>query len=1174
MATLRQVGITVASVFAAGLLSFPWSLYATGGDDLDAPALTIGESLDFLPGKSLGEIFLETNANPADQDSSDLSHDILKIAEELRTRSAAELVPKVDALLAQARQHYASKGDWCNLLHDVRDVLTGSAKNSNAAADYIRWRVVHKELFLAHPAGEEGTPTPSSSPNEYNLEERAASVSGPLRAHWLYLCGAALYRTGDRVQCRKYFEQVLNEFPNHPRAEIAFFMEARCAFAKSREGVEDQDDLAVSPAGMSPPQKEAGELFQSYLKRYPHGSFVADSLGWLGALSFDAKDYLRALDLYIAQAETRGHPETLKSAIFMCERSLAEVAAKPEGQAAFALIAAHPRIAMGFTYLVVSAVEANNYDGAFDKPAEVKKWRRAILPRIAAEVVRQKESYKSGDWQPRYLALLAQAASAQGNQEQALQLTNLAPAELKKSDDLLLVRAVAFQRAGKVAEAIETYRKLLDRFPKTPITPGVRLRLAFALQDNHQAGEALIEFVRLCPPNEDKTVTATNDAEADTAIENSPYTTAYQFPEDLTGWSLRESAVYPNITGANLTQLQQAIDTLLNFAPVLELATALRGGLDSTNREELNAIIAERYLAQENFAEARKFMTPDRYNLLAEKIASLTSKALVAGPGQPEAMAQLGDAWSAARGQLLQTPLNTLVKMVQPYAVLSATERRANGRSLHLKNVDDELSGRDELRHAARWWLAAARARPGTPLAARTRWQALETLPKIARASEFAEELAREIKGGAVSREIYDKLRAECPASAEATKLAAYWNFPAAVPLADRSYDLSSDDRDAHLMGYPWQDFGAFERPNEYGRGGPAKEFADRIAALPEFARTHAPNEFAREVRALDEAERKSADSIDDAALLNFLDDLRQFSSEPASTREMQTTYCGIRYAILESNGGSGSEPEEGAAKNDDAVRTEIDRALANPKMQPVAAYLEFSRIGLRSRKRTELETDIVDPKGDGAKVTVVSRDYAGMEKMARDFLQKYPKSRKREAALFVIARCVQGLSRPVICEVGIPLPGTSPKDQLFEAVQKSYHAEAFDPKRVLAALDDYDREYPQGRYAEELRNFRGMIAWRTQHWDEALDLTIAQLEDSSHLDLRPEAGVRLANIFAELEQAEYRSDLLAAIRTRPAALRHLQTFLARASASSAHPLRYLQNYLTDQLSLSAVAQK
>src|SRR5437762_13173906 len=144
---------------------------------------------------------------------------------------------------------------------------------------------------------------------------------------------------------------------------------------------------------------------------------------------------------------------------------------------------------MGFIYLLLSAPEAKNYDGKYDQPADVKKWRRTMLPRIAAEVVKQKQIYQSGDWQPRYLAMLAQAASATGNQEQALQLTNLAPAELERSDDVLMVRALALQRAGNAAEAIESYRRFLVTSPKSSIAPVILLRLAFALEDNHQADE-------------------------------------------------------------------------------------------------------------------------------------------------------------------------------------------------------------------------------------------------------------------------------------------------------------------------------------------------------------------------------------------------------------------------------------------------------------------------------------------------------------------------------------------------------------------------------------------------------------------------------------------------------------------------------------------------------------
>src|SRR5205085_4938320 len=139
-------------------------------------------------------------------------------------------------------------------------------------------------------------------------------------------------------------------------------------------------------------------------------------------------------------------------------RCLAHIGAKPDAPAAYTLVGRHPRIAIGFADLVLSEPEADNLNGEYDQPAAVKKWRRTVLPRIAAAVAQQKDLYKAGDWQPRYLALLAQGASAAGNQTEALQLTNLAPDQLAKSDDLLLVRAIAFERAKKPAEAIETYR--------------------------------------------------------------------------------------------------------------------------------------------------------------------------------------------------------------------------------------------------------------------------------------------------------------------------------------------------------------------------------------------------------------------------------------------------------------------------------------------------------------------------------------------------------------------------------------------------------------------------------------------------------------------------------------------------------------------------------------------
>jgi TolA-binding protein len=1154
-------------------------LYATGGDSFDEPAPSLGDSLDFLPAKSLGEIFLETNAQPSDEEAPDFDEEILKLAQRLLNEPSAPLVPVVDNLLVQARQHYTRRGESCNLLHDVRDVLAGSAQNKAAAADYLKWRVANKNPFSTS----EEKPVPTEE-----LEKRTRETSSPLKAHWLYLMGAATYGAGDRTACLPWFERVTKEFPNHPRAEIALFMQARCAFSESRRGIDSQDQRTEEEAReRAPARKKAADMFERYRKQYPRGRFEADALGWLGALAFDGENYLKALEYYIAQAETPGHPETIKSAVYMSEKCLVRVAEKPDSTAAFGLIARHPRIAMGFIYLVLGAPEAKNYDGQYDKPADVKKWRRTILPRIAAEVAKQKQIYQSGDWQPRYLAMLAQAASATGNQEQALQLTNLAPAELERSDDLLMVRALAFQRADKAAEAIETYRKFLTKFPKSPLASGVRLRLALALQDNHQAGAAVVELRRLLvqPKAESSKTEAEGEEEeeGEKEKEDSPssfeystsrYTAGEVYPAGEEEWNLKESSVYPNLTGADVDQIQQAIDTLLNFAPLTELATALtEPGFDEESKKEFRAIIAQRYLAQENFGEAKKFMEPDEFNRVAANLETLTRAA--SGPPQEKAeeLLRLGDAWAEARGQVLLAPLDTNVQLLKRAGRLNALVRRANGRSIRLKNVDAELAERDELRHASRWWMNAARARPGTPLGATARWKALEAMPKIAAASDYAEQLAREIKGEAVSREIYDRLRAEAPESVEAKRLAAYWSFPPPAEPASPDYDVPAARRDANILGYLYDDFGAFPRRDAEAADYAARnDMMKRIAQLPEKAQAASPATLAAEVQALDAWMRKNATDIDDAITANFLDDLAQFSTEPNITPEMQKIYVGIRFDVLESNGFARSrETSDSPRKKDSDIVAEIDAALKNPVMQPVADYLEFSLIGLKSGDRTQVETDIPDAKADNGKATYTSRDHAGMEKMARDFLQKYPGSRKREAALFVIARSVQALSRPQVLEVGVSRPGSGGEEEI-EVVPKEYQREPFDPKRVLGALDEYDREFPKGRYAADVRNLRAMTLWRMHDWPRALELTLAQFEDKSKPDLQPEAGVRLVNIFAELAKAEFRADVLDAIRARPAAMPPLKLFLAKAAADRGHPLRYLVSYISDQVRLNAVA--
>ena len=924
-----------------------FQLYATGGDSFDEPAPSLADSLDLLPGKSLGEIFQETSPPEKESAPIDYQRELLALADRLDKEPATKLLTDAEALLVRARAQYAR--EWCNLVHDVRDVFAGSASDPAAARDYIRWRVENLGLLGIHLAkdAEETEPPKLRADVLPDLEKRADSATGPLKAHWLYLRGAASFKTGDRVECQQWFERVVKEFPRHPRAEIALFMSARCLFSQARAD-------SAAPEQRAELRTKAAGVFERYRKEYPRGRFEADALGWLGALAYDGEDYPRALEYYIAQAETPDHPETLKSAIYMCEKSLAHAGAKAESDGAFALVARHPRVAMGFTYLVLSAPEADNYDGKYDKPADVKKWRQRILPRIAAEVVKQKDLYQANDWQPRYLAMLAQAASATGNQEQALQLTNLAPGKLEQSDDLLLARAIALQRAGKTRDAIDTYRKLLAKFPKTPFAAGARLRLALALQDNHQTGEAVAELKQMLAPK-------TDDASEAAVLDISRYSLEDRYPDGENDWQLNQSAVYPNITGADREQIQQAIDTLLNFAPLTELAAALSGtSFNDEEKAELRAIIAERYLAAENFAEARKFMTPAQFNRVAANLEKLTVAAGAGSSDKAEAMLRLGDAWAAARKKLLPMPLDTSGSFLNHIGPLDGILRRTNGRALGFKNADAELENRDELRQASRWWMRAARAQPGTPLAAEARWKALEAMPKLARASEYAEERAREINGEAVSRELYQKLRSECPNSIEARRYAVYWSFPEVRKKkarqddnAEKSNEEAADDeerspesyssryldsaydREANPLGYTFSTFGAFDTGTTSAEGDykTHNEIAERIIALRDHAKEWDPAKMAAEVRELDALARKNFIGPGAASCLNLLDDLTHFFSEPKVTRDMQKIYVNIRLDVLHRTlwPDAPVRPDISTADDDGAVAAEIERALTDP---------------------------------------------------------------------------------------------------------------------------------------------------------------------------------------------------------------------------------------------------
>ena len=494
--------VAIAGIFTA-LTAGP--LFSCGGFFEEAPP-TLDVYLDCLPGKSLGQIFVETSTAPIYKSPASVSEIVKTISERAKTEPSNKLIAEVDALLAAVR---ATSGDHDGLalLHDLRDAL---ASAPTECAAYIQWRLSHPLKPLANPDPAASSPPPGPPPSELTeaITKKAADSNDSMRAHWLYLRGALSFNYGDKVEAQKWFDRVVDEFPNHPRAEIALFMSGRCLLAQSREEADyntPQEERVRIASRAKAKHIEAIARFRMYLERFPHGRFIADAYGWLGALDLG----IVSLDDYIRQVETLGHPEVLKSGVMMIQKRLDALAGDlQEGEKAIELVAKHPKVAMSMLYLVLGETsdEHGIQPNVASRIAETKKWRNSILPKLAAAVAAQKDLYVPLDiWQPRYVSILAQAASNAGNQSDALKLTAMLPRGLEQSDDLLFARAIALQRAGRTSESIGAFQLFLRRFPSSPLAKGARVRLGIALRDHHESGRAVVELKKLLDMNSDGT---------------------------------------------------------------------------------------------------------------------------------------------------------------------------------------------------------------------------------------------------------------------------------------------------------------------------------------------------------------------------------------------------------------------------------------------------------------------------------------------------------------------------------------------------------------------------------------------------------------------------------------------------------------------------------------------
>jgi outer membrane protein assembly factor BamD (BamD/ComL family) len=1134
----------LAGLGAAVLLAHS-SAWATG-DFYEEPAQTLADylRLDQLPAKSFAQILGDTTA----RDAAEINYGRELLA--LPQKSGADAIAAIDKMIAAARAH--GEAPMLNLLNDLRDLYAGPAAAAESAA-YLEWRMEQADRFgisFAKPKPGEPPPAPKGPGRELiaDIERHLAKASPALKPHWLYLRGAVAWLGHDVPASDEWFWKVVRDFPKSPRAEVAHFMMLRCAMWRTRSQDYTQQDMKLVPDA----RPAARKLFDEYFAKYPHGQMLGDAYGWYAAYAYDGHDFATALRFYMKQLELTDHPELQPAAAEMVEKTLSRLSAEPK-DTALAEVAKHPQAAQALVYLIVNTSETDNYNGKYETIEQVRGWRKKLLPRLAAAIAGEGKRYENAGWKPRSLAMLAYAASGAGEHAQALKLLETAGAAMERSDDLLMARGVVLHRLKTPAEAAVPLQKLLTHFPKSPLAKGARLRLGLALTDDHRAGEAVLALQPLLPPpaaNEKKA------AEPD----------ASEYEPDM------ESGEYPILYGIDVNQVRALIDALLNFAPIAELAAAARDPkLDPALRLQFHESIAQRLLAKEQFDEAKKYMTPAQFGLVAGPIEKLTKEAQDAREPAAHAAAciKLGDAWAATRGKLLTFPLDADQKRREVFIDFSAEAdvRRAEAAPFvgAVGNFKADLEARDELRHAFNWWIEASDAQAGTPQTAQALWRALRAMPLIADVSPFTYERAVERKWDATARKLYDRLRKECVSSIEARRYAVAWDFPG--PKKKTGHDDEGEVRTTRGA-----DGDGVDRPNAFGidvygdtkPAEAAKSPEGAVLSLEEAAGDADVAKLQARCEAMRGKVRAYFSTLQESKWVNLIDDLALFFSEPDPGVEVRKKYAALRFAFFKKSAiATGAYDEDSATGKrtaDEILQDEIKTALAAAETKPVADYYEFLNLAVVANHFIFVTLKSKDKNGDAD--TYRTRDYPLLAKMTKAFLAKYPKSKKREAALLLHARAVYEASKDVVMRKPVSWPqGARWEGGIEISVSRQ---EPLEPNRVAAALDEYDREFPHGRYAAEIRDFRAGLALRTRDWKTALALTAAQIDDKGAPALRGAAANRLGDLFDQLADERYRADILAAIKADRRGRELLTQYLA--ADSDTHPLRYMKAWLREQL--------
>ncbi|WAC19577.1 tetratricopeptide repeat protein [Luteolibacter sp. SL250] len=1089
----------------------------------------IGQYPQRLAVKRWSQLFDETSpANPALPTAQELDATCRALPATLAPLTAKQRLEKIDRLLSENRG-----GDYssarANFLHELRE-LVEIPEAFAAAAPYLRWRTTPVSIPPIPPTRKPwdmGDDEFAQLHRNYaeairlqdeELDKLAGEGTPLMMPYWLTRRGAVQFQRGKYEEGAELLGRVIAEHPDHPRAEAATLLRARCLIEQSRNLRRFPADPAEGGAfPTSPPPEvevllgEADDMLQAYLENHPKGRFVPDAHGWLGATAYDRGQYGAAMGHQLDRLKLQPTREITRTVLRECDlifsKQMADASPDledpwldPDKDFNAAAVASHPVVTRLFLQHALdpagtlSLADFHRLTGdhaegdrrlirAFgDRIFRPKKFVRAALRALEEEILK-----KSSADDPVILHLLAWSATEAGEHEQALALAKRLQKKTAATDEAAYAKAIILQRAGHHAQATDAFRALATDHPGSPLLVDQPFRLAMSLARSGKAGEAILT---LLPEPYDQ---ESHDAPV-----------------------LRSSL-----------EITQWLDTLLQFAPLDELEAPLAAlPADDRRATLLRSAVRIRAIAAHDFARAAKHLTaappepfvewdptadrnPKRLAMdeaaWNERVAPLADlyRQLdqAAEADKPAIHLAIANHWMQHRGSLT-LPLNGALYYANSEEEKLDLLRRRN--ALHygyqVVAVNAELDSRDEATHALEHALKAAESKSAT-IAAPALELANHCLFRRAEYSLYQRSRALEADATALSRQLHERLTQSHPRSAEAKRSIAFTFRPAVGPWMPgdyNSYNAAHSIMEA-ISGTP---INRWDGQNEE-----VVIAGEKIAALPERFLEVDPRTSLPALRndlksARDELFRLRRNTGGDdpatiIAVADRLDDLLAAASLNGITTADFLTYANNR----------------------------------KPLPPAFDSLVEF-------RKRLEVKEDETQPAND---------TIHGWQ----EFLDRYPDSPKAEAASFrltrLIARNYRGRTQVRAFHFpDAPIPGG------YKRIDIHRPDPTGDPGEVLAAISNHEMRFPEARYQADLDLLRAGAFIDLDRFDEALLLLNGILADPGQGDLHTLAALNFCDIAQRLLEPSTREKSLAAFRVDGRALAVLRllvkgdTFLSR----------------------------